>query len=101
MRRRAWAAGWILAAGGCLSGPDGMTRVPSNPFVTQPHIPETAPHLTLSPGTQESAQRVLAIGGKIVAANRELGLRPRFTTIGSPKEELFHQGLQDVFITEG
>jgi hypothetical protein len=54
----------------------------------------------MASGTEETARRVLTVGGKILVANRALGLQPRFITIGQGKEELFHQGTHDVFITE-
>src|ERR1051325_6773959 len=101
MRRRFWAAGWVLTAGGCMSGTDSVTLVPSNPFISQPFAAKTVPHVAMSPGTEETARRVLPIGGQIVVANRALGMQPRFITIGQAKEELFHVGSQDLFVTEG
>jgi hypothetical protein len=38
---------------------------------------------------------------RIMLANRQLGLRPKFYTIGAPQPELFHRSSTDVYITEG
>ena len=57
------------------------------------------------PGTEVVAKRVLQVGGQIVQANPEIGIRPMFITLGSPKPELFHKGgLLDgyqIIISEG
>jgi hypothetical protein len=101
MPRRAWAGMFLLLSGGCLPGPSGNTLVPCNPFITQAFKPAEVRHDVESPGTRESAERVAAVGAKIIAANPQLGFRPHFNTTGSAKEEIYHRGLRDVFITEG
>jgi hypothetical protein len=101
MCRRAWAAGWILAAGGCLPESEGLTRVVADPFTQQAYLVPTTTHIAMSPGTQESADRLITIGGRIVNANRSFGLRPSFLTIGQPTQEVFHSSLQVICITEG
>jgi hypothetical protein len=100
MKRRAGCV-LLLLAGGCLPGPEGATLVPCNPFITQAFTPNPVPHVVESPGTKEASDRVLAVGGKVIAANPQIGFRPIFCTIGSPKEEIIHRGTRNVFISEG
>jgi hypothetical protein len=74
--------------------------VPDNPFAA----PTPAPQVTrtaLAPGSKEAADRVSAVGKKILDANLKLGCRPMFITIGGPQPEVFHRETSAVFITEG
>jgi hypothetical protein len=100
MKRHACTGGLLLLVCGCMSE-DGSTMLPCNPFVTQAFKPAAVQHIVETPGTKEAADRVLTVGGKVVTANPQIGFRPRFCTIGSPKEEIIHRGNHDVFITEG
>ena len=83
MPRRVWAGGVILLAGGCLTGTESATLVPGNPFITEACKPTEVRHIVEAPGTKEAADRVLAVGGKVIAANPQIGFRPRFSTIGA------------------
>jgi predicted Zn-dependent protease len=103
MARRLWPVGFLLI-GGCLpNNPVTGPLVGSDPFSNSP-TPATL-GLTRSsysaPATEAAAKRVLLVGQKAILANKQLGLRPRFNTIGAPKEEVFHIGTTDVFVTEG
>ncbi len=55
----------------------------------------------LAPASREEALRIDIVGQKLLAANRQTGLRCYFSAIGAPTSELFHRGTDVVFITEG
>jgi hypothetical protein len=101
MKRRAWTTPMLLLAGGCLPGPETATLVPCSPFADQGFRPAEVRQVVDAPGTKEASDRVCAVGGQIIAANQQIGFRPRFITTSSPLEESFHRGTRDVFITEG
>ena len=101
MKRRAWGGALFLLAGGCLPGPEATTLVPSSPFVNQACNPAEVRHEVQTPGSKEAAERVWSVGGRVIAANPQIGFRPHFTTIGSPTEEIYHHGIREVVITEG
>ena len=44
---------------------------------------------------------MLQVGAQVLTSNPTLGVRPVFTTIGAPWEEIFHEDEKAVFITEG
>ena len=100
MPRRAWSVVFLLA-GGCTSGPESTTLVPFNPFITEASKPAEVLHVVASPGSKEVTDRVLVVGGRVIAANRQIGFRPRFSTLGTTKEEIFHRGTREIFLTEG
>jgi hypothetical protein len=90
----------LVLAAGCYPTEQKTTLVPENPFGRPPVI-QTPANPTLPQASLENAARVDQMGTRIMASNRQLGLRPYFHTIGSPQPELFHRGLTDVYITEG
>lgn len=49
----------------------------------------------------ENAARVDLVGRKILAANPELKINPLFMTVGSKSEAVFHDGPDNLCITEG
>jgi hypothetical protein len=100
-----------LLAAGCMQqlqeffDPDSTTpatkAVSSSPFGT----PGPKPPATLTANTKPSADTALAlrverVGRQLVVANPQIGLEPLFATYGSPKPEIFHQGLKLVGITD-
>jgi hypothetical protein len=98
----------LLALGGCLplqlidpaSEPTEVAQVPASPFAA----PGAAPPVTRAayhPGSADVAMQVDAVGRKVVAANPQLGVKPLFALIGAPQPEVFHQGTQLVYVTEG
>src|SRR6266550_7718034 len=100
MRRvGAIGVGLCLLLAGCVPDERGKLLV-ANPFGQSPEVQQY--RAMSSPASQEAALRVLGVGDQVVKANPEPGLRPRFATIGeAPQAEIFHRGMQDVFITEG
>ena len=62
---------------------------------------ETPEMPKISPATTENAIRAGKIGQKIVDANKAVGLRPSIHTIGGEQVEVFHRGLDQIFVTEG
>jgi hypothetical protein len=89
---------WLLA--GCYATEEKTALVPENPFGRPPVI-QAPSNPTLPQASLQTAARVDQIGTRIMATNRQLGLRPYFHTIGSPEPELFHRGATDVYITDG
>jgi hypothetical protein len=45
--------------------------------------------------------RVDAVGRKLLAANPQIVIKPRFSAIGAPDPEIFHTALVMVWVTEG
>jgi hypothetical protein len=108
---RLWSALLLVTAalaGGCLptdflmpddAGPSAAL-VPTSPFGTPAPVASTA--LSNRPPAQsaEVAVKVDELGNKLVAANPSLGMKPIFSTVGSPQAEIFHRDTVGVFITE-
>jgi hypothetical protein len=95
-----------LAVVGCLpietvAQKESTPLVPANPLDAPPPVPQTAKANYPRGKNEELALRVDYVGRKLVAANKDMGLRPLFATIGSPNPEIFHQGTHMVHITEG
>ena len=90
----------LLAVGGCLPEDGGLATVSTG---LSDDAPQDTPagHLLHAPATEQAAKRVLQVGGQILVSNPNLGVKPVFTTIGAPGEEIFHQDDKVVFITEG
>jgi hypothetical protein len=91
----------VLAAAGCFptEQPNNQLVQPS-PFGNTTGV-ATAKPPAAPPATAEASSRVKAVGDKIIAANRALGLMPTFATIGAPQAEVFHTGTKAIWITEG
>jgi len=49
----------------------------------------------------EAATRVDSLGSQILASNKDITIRPVFRTIGVTELTIFHQGSQQLFISEG
>ena len=94
-----WLAAMLIV--GCLPSENRTTTVPNNPFGTSDPARFTPKQAVRVPASEEAAKRVLEVGGKVVAANRQTGLRPAFNTIGTAEPEIFHRGTSEVWITEG
>jgi predicted Zn-dependent protease len=100
MTRYAQTAVLSLAflAAGC---PQSQTvLVPDNPF-GKPPLTQSAATSSLAPAALENAARVDRIGRQLVVANKQIGMRPSFQTIGSPQLEVFHHNQGAIVITEG
>jgi hypothetical protein len=96
-----FGAALFIAMGGCVSLDEGLPTVASNPFSGAQPEPPTQTTVSHAPASDEVSKRVAVIGQKIVALNPEIGMRPRFITIGSPQLEIMHIGTNDLYITEG
>jgi hypothetical protein len=102
--RGSWLGAALLLAAGCLpTRDDPLPIVKPSPFGPTP--PASAGQLVklpkTSPASQKEALRVDITGQKLIQANPQIGLRPFFHTLGVANPELFHQGQNAVYITEG
>jgi hypothetical protein len=102
MRFFNWMLLWMLCGTlvGCKSAAKENLMIPDVPWghfkaVETPEMPK------ISPATTENAIRAGKIGQKIVDANKAVGLRPSIHTIGGEQVEVFHRGLDQIFVTEG
>jgi hypothetical protein len=102
-KRVAWLGlALLVAVGGCVSlGDEGLASVPANTLAKPPEQTRTETSVNHAPASEEVSRRVAVVGQKIVAMNPEIGMRPRFITVGSPQLEVMHIGTNDLFITEG
>ena len=82
-----------LAVAGCID--------PDDPISTNYLRPPTTAIPPVNPASTEAAARVDTIGRRVLAANPGIGGKPMFTTIGAPQAEVFHRGMNDLFVTEG
>jgi predicted Zn-dependent protease len=85
---------------GCLSQQAATSQVPSDPF-GQAEAPPVQRQVSYAPASIETAARVDTLGRKLLAANRQIGVKPIFRTIGTPVPEVFHCGTAEVDVTEG
>ena len=86
------AALLIVVSSGCLPFVDEDKRaelVPSNPFAKGPQDIMSG-RLNVPPASAELAERVDFLGRKVLGANPQIGLKPRFATMGAPHAEIFH-----------
>ncbi len=98
MPGRILAAGLLIGLVGCLPETAQLALVPSDNAEIQRLA---AKPIQRAPATEAVAKRVIVVGRQVVAGNRSLGVRPTFTTIGVPQEELFHRGVEEIYISEG
>jgi hypothetical protein len=84
--------GLLALAGlsGCVE--DNFKPRTSNVPVQTPNLPA---------GSQANATWVDSIGRKILAANKDLGFQPTFFTLGKPELVLYHQGTEQICISDG
>jgi hypothetical protein len=79
----------------------GTALVPSSPFGNPPAPPAPATKVSFAPASREMTLRVDRVGRDVLAANPQIGFRPLFATISAPQPEIFHQGSNMVWLTEG
>ena len=96
----------LLALGGCMTldpaaRDSAMPQVPASPFPASVVQTVKRAKLNYTPADQVMGMRVDAVGRKLLTANADVGLRPRFATIGSAAPEIFHPDQSIVYITEG
>jgi hypothetical protein len=102
--RGRWMGAALLLAAGCLpTKEEALPTVKPSPFGPTP--PASAGQMVKLPkqpqASKEQALRVEIVGQKLIQANPQIGLRPLFITPGVPTPELYHQGQNAVYITEG
>jgi hypothetical protein len=90
----------VLFMLGCLNQQSDTSLVPDSPFGVSPASP-TRTRAAYAPAPLETAARVDTLGRKILAANKQAGVKPLFRTIGVPQAEVFHYGTAEIDITEG
>jgi hypothetical protein len=108
MLARCAATGWlVLLVCGCLGEGDHTRLVSPSPFGSTPPVPRAVPltQAAHAPAAEEAAKRVLVVGQKIIDANPQIGLRPRFLVAGAPQYEVFHRSgpfkTYEVWVTDG
>lgn len=89
----------VLAAMGCLCQDSQTALAPANPFAQAPAA--SATQVAYAPASEGIAARVDTVGRQVIEANKQIGVRPVFRTIGAPQPEIFHQGIVEIDITEG
>jgi hypothetical protein len=99
---------FAITTAGCLGEDAKNTLVPSEPLGNslagaQPGMSAKTVSGTSSmcAAPAESAARVDRLGRNILAANHQIGLKPQFMVIGSPKPEIFHKQGEALYITDG
>lgn len=110
---RRWMLLGLVGLAGCLPlTEERTTLVGSNPFGETVN-PAAVTRASYAPGSKDVALRVDQAGQKLLANSPQLGFKPLFATIGSPRLELFHaeaaaMGDKDkfsaapvIYITEG
>jgi hypothetical protein len=101
-----FSAVFLTVLAGCLPLQTNLTesdlaQVPTSPI--PPPVVQTALRapLNTTPASQETAWRVDAVGRKLVEANPQIGLKPRFVATSSPDAEIVHRDLATVYVSEG
>jgi hypothetical protein len=105
---RSGLAGTVLLLSGCVpmqifNPPETPTQiVPTDPF-QPPTPPKASPpwQANYAPASQEISLWVDYVGRKLVAANRQMAMKPLFAVIGTTDQEMFHQGTDIVYVTAG
>lgn len=90
----------VVLLAGCVEREAHSLLVPGEPpgkLVTMQYPRE----LKVTPASKEISEGVGRVGQKVVAANRDIGLRPHFMTIAADTEEIFHRGRTQILITDG
>jgi hypothetical protein len=99
-----WPLPIVILMAGCVT--DGLfeeqptSMVPADTFGSAPP-PLPITKVSHAPAEEATAQRVAAVGQKLVEANPKIGMRPMFRTVGSPQLEIFHRGTSELVVTEG
>lgn len=89
----------VLPLCGCVEE-EKTALVPPSPFGSPPPTPQRT-QVSYAPASPETALRVDSLGRKIMTANPQIGLIPKFRTVGAPQPEIFHTGTSEIVITEG
>lgn len=100
MPRRILAATFLLGLLGCVPTTPAKLELVSSEVNGMRHIAARPPEGATPPNVA-LATRVVAAGQRLLAGNRLLAVTPQFTTVGVPHEELFHHGVDVIFISDG
>ena len=101
--RKHWSVGLLLFAG-CFPGQMVSEEPPTRQVASAP-FPESRgvmpTKVNYAPASAETSFRVVMIKDKLIGENPQLALKPSVTAVGSAEPEIFHLGLNQIFITEG
>jgi len=102
--RTGWPLLLVLLAGCAqpLLAPEGPAPTPqvhASPFA-EPGRP-TPTKVNYAPASQEVSFRVVVVNDKLLDKNPQFGRRPEVIAIGSGDPEIFHVGVNQIYITEG
>jgi hypothetical protein len=75
--------------------------VPTSPFGSPGPVQQVVVKANYAPASTETALRVDVVRRTILAANPNLGVQPVVATVGTPHAEIFHNGPQIIYVTEG
>src|SRR5262249_32143287 len=90
----------IVLAAGCLPAEQPDTRlVQPNPFAGPPQPSPTKG--SFAPASAATDGRVRSADFKEIVANSQIGMRPVFRAVGSPRPELSHKGTSELIVSEG
>src|SRR5260370_31573718 len=110
MIRMAWSfpVAFAIAASGCFGEDAKNSLGPGETFgsgltgTRQGMSAQTVSRTSAAPAAStESAARVDLLGRKLLAANKQIGMKPQFMVIGSPQPEIFHKKNEALYITDG
>jgi hypothetical protein len=91
--------GGLLAAAGCQHGGTPQTS-PLAPPPLSTGQPVRQPDQIVQAANPNAVARVEQAGQRLLQANPEIGLRPRFTVVGGGNLEITHHGVNKLVIAE-
>jgi hypothetical protein len=101
---RLLAAMPLLLACGCVPlevfQRDDTAMVQSPHFTTPAQLPVSTTSAKPAPASPEAGLTVERVGQRLLAGNKQLGIKPAFKTISGPDPEIGHMDTSFVFITE-
>ena len=90
----------LLTVMGCQQAHKQSTQMISDAGLSTEKIVRLPNQTPDAKNTKESALKVAKVGQKLLQANPQIGIRPAFHTIGAPHAEIFHQGSEQIMVTE-
>jgi hypothetical protein len=79
--------------------PPATPQVASAPFAEA--RPPAPTKVNYAPASQEVSFRVLLMKDKLVGENPQVGIKPHVIAVASADPEIFHVGMNSIYITEG
>jgi hypothetical protein len=101
--RNYWTVALLLLAG-CVPTQLVPEEPPTQQVSSTPFAEARRPmptKVSYAPAAQEVSFRVLLMKDKLVGDNPQVGIKPHVIAIGSADPEIFHVGMNYVYITEG